>query len=498
VTATSSTVPQTSSDHPTFHWSEAEIRRFGYRVADLIADYLIGLGHGPVFRPVPRDVAERMVGAAPPQTGTSPDALLEEFLRDVAPYPFGNGHRGFYGWVNSPPTVIAVFGSALAAVMNPSVAGGNHAAVYLEHQVINWFKAMLGFPADSAGVLVSGTSQGALTALGVARHRACGRRGWNVRAAGMQGLPTPLVVYRTGEGHSCHQKALELLGIGSDNFRTVPTDAALRMDPHALDSMIAYDLQAGRVPVAVIASAGTVNTGVIDPLARVAEVCTRHDVWLHVDGAYGGPAILTEEYAPELAPIHHADSVALDPHKWLYVPVDAGVVLVRDAAAMRDAYSLVPPYLRTDGDPTGVQGPPWFSEFSVEQTRPFRALKVWLSLRHFGLDGYRSLLSHDIGTARYLAQQLRVAQDFEIWEPQTLSIVCFRYSPAHLRDDPRAIDELNRAVLTDVQLGGKAFVSSTLLRDRFWLRACIVNPMAAESDMDALVEIVRTAGQRRT
>jgi glutamate/tyrosine decarboxylase-like PLP-dependent enzyme len=204
-----------------------------------------------------------------------------------------------------------------------------------------------------------------------------------------------------------------------------------------------------------------------------------------------------EEYAPELSPIGRADSVALDPHKWLYVPVDAGVVLVRDAAAMRDAYSLVPPYLRSDGDPTGVQGPPWFSEFSVEQTRPFRALKVWLSLRHFGLNGYRSLLRHDIGTARYLAQQLRVAPDFEIWEPQTLSIVCFRYSPTHLRDDPRAIDELNRTVLTDVQLGGEAFVSSTLLRDRFWLRACIVNPLAAEPDMAALVEIVRTAGQRR-
>ncbi|HEX5575510.1 MAG TPA: pyridoxal-dependent decarboxylase [Gemmatimonadales bacterium] len=498
MTATSSTVPPTSSDQPTFHWSEAEIRRVGYRVADLIADYLLGLERGPVFCPVPRDLAERLVATPPPQTGTSPDALLEEFLRDVAPYPFGNGHRRFFGWVNSPPTAIAIFGSALAAAMNPSVAGGNHAAVYLEHQVINWFKALLGFPVESTGVLVSGTSQGALTALGVARHRACVRRGWNVRAAGMQGLPAHLVVYGTGEGHSCHQKALELLGIGSENLRTVPTDAALRMDPRALDSMIVGDLEAGRVPLAVIASAGTVNTGVIDPLASVADVCSRHDVWLHVDGAYGGPAILTEEYAPELAPIRHADSVALDPHKWLYVPVDAGVVLVRDAAVMRDAYSLVPPYLRTDGDPTGVQGPPWFSEYSVEQTRPFRALKVWLSLRHFGLDGYRSLLSHDIGTGRYLAQQLRLANDFEIWEPQTLSIICFRYSPAHLRDDPRAIDELNRAVLTDVQLGGEAFVSSTLLRDRFWLRACIVNPMAGESDMEALVGIVRTAGQRRT
>jgi glutamate/tyrosine decarboxylase-like PLP-dependent enzyme len=314
----------------------------------------------------------------------------------------------------------------------------------------------------------------------------------------MQRLPAPLVVYRSGEGHSCHQKAVELLGIGSENIRAVPTDAALRMDPQVLDTMVAGDLDAGRLPLAVIASAGTVNTGVIDPLDGVAEVCARHGVWLHVDGAYGGPAIMTEEYAPELAPILRADSVALDPHKWLYVPVDAGLVLVRDAAAMRDAYSLVPPYLRTDGDPAGVQGPPWFSEFSVEQTRPFRALKVWLSLRHFGLDGYRSLLSQDIGTARYLAQQLRVSQDFELWEPQTLSIVCFRYSPAHLRDDPRAIDELNRAVLTDVQLGGEAFVSSTLLRDRFWLRACIVNPLAAESVMDALIAIVRAAGQRRT
>jgi glutamate/tyrosine decarboxylase-like PLP-dependent enzyme len=313
----------------------------------------------------------------------------------------------------------------------------------------------------------------------------------------MQSLPKPLVVYRSSEGHSCHQKALELLGIGSDNIRTIPTDVALRIDTDQLESMIAGDIEAGRVPVAVIASAGTVNTGAIDPLDSVAEVCSRHGVWLHVDGAYGGPAIVTEEYASELAPIGKADSVALDPHKWLYVPIDAGVVLVRDAGAMRDTYSLVPPYLRTDGDPSGVQGPPWFSEFGVEQTRPFRALKIWLSLRHFGLHRYQSLLSQDIRTARHLAEQLRAAPDFELWEPQTLSMVCFRYAPVRLRNDPIAIDQLNRALLSDVQLGGQAFVSSTLLRDRFWLRACVVNPLAAPADMDALLGIVRTAGQRQ-
>ena len=481
---------------PPFAWSTEEARRIGYRVADLIADYLAELPARPVFDPVPAQLAAAFRAAPAPADGEPVDAVLDAFAADVAPHPFGNGHPRFYGWVNSPPAPIGVFASALAAVMNPSVAGGNHAAVHLEHQVTGWFKQLLCFPADAYGLLVSGGSAAALTALAVARHAACARRGWDVRARGLQSGELPrLVVYKGAEGHGCNQKAVELLGIGSDSLRTVPGDAALRMRADALDRILAEDAAAGRIPMAVVASAGTVNSGAIDPLDEIADVCARRGVWLHVDGAYGAPAILLDEFRPALQALARADSIAIDPHKWMYVPVDAGLVLVRDAQAMRDAFSLVPPYLRTDADECGVQGPPWLSEYGMEQTRPFRALKVWMAMRHFGVEGYRALIAHDVALARHLAGLVRGDPNFVLWEPQGLSIVCFRAAPAVLADAGDALDALNRAILQRVQLGGEAFLSSTVMDGRFWLRACIVNPRATRDDVERMFAAV--AGELR-
>jgi len=480
---------------PAFAWPADEVRRVGHRVVDTIAEYLTSLPDGPVFRPVPPASAERWQSDTLPAEGVSVDVLLDALARDVLPFPFGNGHPRFYGWVNSPPAPIGIFAEAIAAAMNPSVAGGNHAAVYVERQVVRWIATMVGYPPSAMGLLVSGTSTAALTALAVARHAACGRRGWDVRARGLQGLEQRLLLYKGAEGHACHQKAAEVLGLGSAAVRNVPSDDALRIDPGALDAMLEADLSAGHLPVAVVATAGTVNTGAIDPLAAIADVCERRGVWLHVDGAYGGPAVVLEECRDLIAPLARADSVAIDPHKWMYAPVDAGLVLVRGGEAMRDAFSLVPPYLRTDGDVHGVQGLPWFSEYGIEQTRPFRALKVWLTLRAFGRDGFRALFAHDVALARHLAARLRARPDFEVWEPQGLSIVCFRYLPPDADCAGGAVDDLNRAVLSEVQLGGTAFVSSTTLAGRFWLRACIVNPLAAEQDIDALVDAVAAAGR---
>jgi glutamate/tyrosine decarboxylase-like PLP-dependent enzyme len=302
-----------------------------------------------------------------------------------------------------------------------------------------------------------------------------------------------MLVYESAEAHSCHQKAVELLGLGSAQIRVVPSDGALCMLPDALDAMLAADVAAGALPIAVIASAGTVNTGAIDPLDAIADVCARHRVWLHVDGGYGAPAILTDEYRAQLTAIGRADSVGIDAHKWMYVPVDAGMVLIRDAKLMRDTFSLVPPYLRSDDDRHGVHGPPWLSEYGSEQTRPFRALKVWMALRYFGTSGYARLISHDIAMARRLADRVRATPELELWEPQGLSIVCFRAVPSSLEGDDSAIDALNQRVLASLQLGGKAFLSSTVLGGRTWLRACIVNPGTMPEDIDAVFEAVLDA-----
>jgi len=301
------------------------------------------------------------------------------------------------------------------------------------------------------------------------------------------------VFYKSGEAHGCHQKAIELLGIGHEHLRTVAHNAAQQMVPAALDAAIHEDLAEGRTPVAAIASAGTVNTGAIDPLDEIADICARHDLWFHVDGAYGAPAILSARYARALEPVARADSLALDPHKWLYVPVEAGLVLVRDAGAMRGAFSLVPPYLRTV---EGVGGLPWFSEYGVQQTRSFRALKVWMALRYHGLAGYRTSIEHDLTLAERLAASIRAAPDFELFEPQSLSIVCFRYVPPQVPRDRDAVDSLNRAVLERVQLDGRVFLSSTVVGGAFWLRACIVNPRACERDVQSVLDAVRDAASR--
>ena len=478
-------------------WTAEEIERVGSRAVQLIADHLANIQDRPVFQPVPGDLARAMLSEPLPEQGVSADAILDEFARTIAAYPFGNGHPRFYGWVNSPPVVLSVFADALAAAMNPSVAGGNHAAVYVERQVLEWMKELVGFPRESMGLLVSGGSVAAIIGLTVARNVALHKRGWDVRTNGVQNTPGRLIVYRSSETHGCNQKATELLGIGSANLRTIATDDQLRMDTSALERAIADDKAAGHIPVAVTASAGTVNTGAIDPLGEIADICQKHDVWLHVDAAYGAPAILSEKYGDALSDLTRADSVAVDPHKWLYVPVEAGLVLVRDAQAMRDAFSLIPPYLRTDGNVEGVQGPPWFSEFGIQQTRGFRALKVWMALKYHGRSGYRDLIEQDLGLAEHLLRRVREDDELEVWEPQSLSIVCFRYVPASMRADAQAIDRLNRAILTDIQLSGEAFLSSTVIHDRFWLRACIVNPLARSEDIDVLIRLVKERGRQR-
>ena len=472
-------------------WTPDEIRAFGYRVVDIIVRHLAELPSRPAFRAFPLDLQRQFLEGPLPEEGRPAADVLAEFEERIEPYPFGNGHPGFFGWVNSPPAVIGIFAEALAAAMNPSCAGGNHAAVYVERQVVNWFRGLYGFPAESMGLLISGGSMASLTALAVARHV---KATVDVRAAGLQGSQSRLVVYKTREGHGCIQKAIELLGLGSDNIRVVDHDSRMRMVPSSLEAAIAGDRANGRVPMAVVASAGTVNTGAIDPIGEVADVCQQHGVWLHVDGAYGAPAILSDRYRDDLMPLARCDSLALDPHKWLYVPIEAGLVLIRHADAMRSAFSLVPPYLRTDGSRTGVGGPPWFSEYGFQQTRAFRALKVWMALKHHGLSGYRTAIEHDLSMADRLADHVRRTPDLELFTPQSLSVVCFRYAPPGLRSNPTALNEINQAVVERLQLNERVFLSSTVIDDSFWLRACIVNYRTTDADVDALADVVMTHG----
>jgi aromatic-L-amino-acid/L-tryptophan decarboxylase len=476
-----------------WEWSPDEIKRFGYQVVDQIADYLTQLPDRPVWQPYPAELAEALRSAPMPQSGQEPSAILSEFATQIAPYPFGNGHPRFYAWVNSPPAIIGVFAEALAAAMNPSCAGGNHAAVYLEWQVARWFKELCGFPEAAMGLLVSGGSMATLTALAVARQTRAGGIDIRVRGLAESGGPR-LLVYRSDQAHSCVQKAVELLGIGSDNLRTISVDAEYRLDVEKLEATIQTDLAAGHLPMAVVASAGTTNTGSIDPLWEIAQVCQRYGIWLHVDGAYGAPALLSKRYNAALSPLSLADSLALDPHKWLSIPYESGLVLLRDAEALRATFSLIPEYLRIDTETEGgVHGPTWFSEYGFLQTRGFLALKVWMALKHYGLDGYTKAIEHDLALAEHLARRVEASPLLELAAPPSLSVVCFRSVPATLAGDDERLNALNQRVLERVQRSGRAFLSSTMLSGRLVLRACIVNYLSTRADIDTLLDVVLEA-----
>jgi len=471
-------------------------RRLGHDLVNLVSDYLAGIRERPVFRAMKPAERVTLLQETLGEVGASPEAIVERFRTAVLPHAMGNGHPRFFGWVNSSPAPMGVLADFLAAAMNPSCAGGDHAAIYVERATVRWLMELIGFPTErSMGLLVSGGSVANLIGLATARHWAATQDGWSVRNEGLQRGHSPFVLYMSEQGHSCIQKAAELLGLGSEAVHTVPVDELFRIDVPALRAAIAADRAAGRRPFCVAASAGTVGTGAIDPLTELADLCAIEHLWFHVDGAYGAAAAAVPSHRARYEGLDRADSVALDPHKWLSVPVECGCVFVRDDTLLRDAFSLVPPYLRTEPD-RGFGGLPWFSEYGVQQTRGFRALKLWMTLQHLGRDGVRDLVARHIALAERLSNLVDAAPDLERLTPPGLSIVCFRCAPGSLRGNDEGLNALNKRVMEEVQASGAAFLTQTMLRGRFALRACILHYATTEADVATMVAVVRETGAR--
>lgn len=459
-----------------------EFRALGYQAVDIIAAQLEANNASPVRRPVPDTLKNAIMDQELPQTGTPPADLIERFAHDVQPYPMGNSSPRFMGWVNSPPAPLGIIADMLAAALNPSVAGGDHAATYVEHAVLNWMKEIMGYPRSAGAVLVSGGSVANLVCLGAMRHTTLQRKD---RTHGFYDESAPFVIYTSTEGHSCIQKAVEILGFGSQNLHKIPVDADFRMDLAALRAQIDQDRQSGLRPACIAASAGTVNTGAIDPLGAIADLCAAEGMWFHIDGSYGGVGILAEQTNGMYQGIERADSIAIDQHKWMFIPVECGCALVKDAALMRDSFSLVPSYLRDD------RSLPWFSEFGIQQTRGFRALKLWMVLQQVGVTGYREIISGNIALARVLAKKIETRPDFELVAAGALSVVCFRYTPPGVMDP----DTLNRKLIPVIQNGGQAFLTSAELNGHPVLRACIVNYRTTEADLETMLQAVVDAGK---
>ena len=462
-------------------------RRTAHALVDGVADYLAALPSRPVWQPLPDALRERLLGLPLPEHGASLDDLVATALRDVLPHAMGNGHPSFFGWVNPPPSPAGVAASLAAAAMNPSVVAGDHADVHLERSVVRWLAELVGFPhAPGGGLLTSGGSAATIVCLAGARGRALSLVGHDVRRDGLAGAPR-LVAYVPTEAHSCVRRALELLGVGSGAVREVPL-AAGRLDTAVLRAAIAADRADGAVPALLVGSAGTVNTGAIDPLDELADVATAERLWFHVDGAYGAFGVLDPAIADRFRGMERADSLVLDPHKWLGVPVDAGCALVRRGDDLRDAFSLIPPYLRQDtGSPVGT-----FAEYGPEQTRPFRALKTWATIAARGRAGLAAQVARSIRFARELATLVEREPELELAAPPETSIVAFRARPAGC--PPSRLEDINRALPEAVQARGHAFVTGTVLDGRETLRACILHPETDSTHLAILVsEVVATA-----
>src|SRR6267142_32320 len=431
-----------------------EFRALAHRMVDDTLAHLATLRERPAWRPMP-DAVRASFGGPVPLEGEGAGAAYREFVERVLPYPSGNLHPRFWGWVQGTGTPLAALAEMLAAALNPHLAGFNQAPALVEHQVLGWLAELMWMPGAS-GVLVGGGSMANLLGLAVGRHA---RAGFDVREEGLQGGRPRLMLYGSVETHGWAKKAAEVLGLGNESFRRIPVDADYRIDTAALRTAVKDDRNAGRRPFCVIGTAGTVNTGAIDDLSSLASFCRSEDLWFHVDGAFGALARLPESLRPLVSGLEQADSLAFDLHKWMYLPFEAACVLVRDKAAHRDAFSVRASYL-------------------AETTH--------------GVNAFARLIEQNVEQARHLAALVETHPDLELLAPVPLNVVCFRYAPSGLPEQRR--NAVNEEILLRIQEEGVAVPSGTVLAGRYAIRVANVNHRSRREDFDLLVSAVARIG----
>lgn len=490
---------QNSRDVP-LEMSPELFRTVGHELVDQVATLLATIRDRPVAPGETPTEVRAIFGEGPlPDEGVDPARLLADTTAHLLAHSTFNGHPRFFGYISGSPAPIGVLADLLGAAINPNVGAWalSPLATEIERQAVRWVAELIGYPANAGGLFVSGGNMANLVCCATARS-----------AAGRTGLP--MAIYASSETHTWVQKASDFLGFGAGAVHYVAADAKGRMDPDALAAELSRRAE-GEPPALIVGTAGTVSTGAIDPLRAMAEIARAHDAWLHVDGAYGAPAACTAGAPADLEVLALADSVAVDPHKWLYAPLEVGCALVRDRETLHAAFCHRPPYYHFDGS---ADDPPTnFYEWGPQNSRGFRALKVWLALRQAGRSGYQRMISDDIELARRLYAAAEQSPEIEAGTI-SLSIVTFRYVPADLRVDagsgtpwagsggpPAAppggeyLDALNAALLSDLQAAGAVYLSNAVIGGRFFLRACIVNFRTRLGDVLAIPGLVTRAGR---
>jgi len=465
-----------------------EVRRLGRLAADAVASHREGLLGRPVFGKVGGGAS--LFDEPLPEEGRPAEELIAFVREHVLPFPMGNSHPRFFGFINATADPLGTVADYMASAMNPNCWGGDHAAVHIENRVMRWLADALGLPPTADGLLVSGGSMANFTALAAARRF---MTPGNVREDGVGGEGQKrLVVYASDQVHSCVDRAVDLLGIGTRYLRKLPSDGQFRMRLRALHDAVDADRRAGLLPAIVVGTAGTVNTGAIDPLDELAAFCEKESLWFHVDGAYGAMATFSPTLKPLFKGLERAQSVAADPHKWLYVPYEAGAVLVRDAGRLPDAFRKYPEYFAPDPE-SSFAGPAWFVERGVELSRGFKALKVWMGLKRHGRRGYAAAIERDVALAELLSDELDLRPGFERLAETVLSIVNFRYRPPGVPEPE--LDKLNRTIVNRLVGSGSFFLAPTVIKGRTSIRACIVNFRTKPDDLEFLLDEIARIGR---
>jgi len=461
------------------------MRVLGHRMIDDMMIYLESIRERPVWQPIPEGVKQNF-STPLPLDPKKPEDIYEEFLDYILPHPMGNIHPRFWGWVIGTGTPLGTLAELLAAGMNPNLGGGDHVANYVEAQVLEWCKEMLGYPLEASGLLVSGGSMANLVGLTVARNT---MSGFDIRREGLQAAQKPMTFYGSVETHSSNQKAVELLGLGSAALRRIPVNADFQIVLPALEEAVSKDREAGFHPICVIGNAGTVNTGAIDDLNALADFSERERLWFHIDGAFGALAALSPDLRSLVSGLERADSLAFDLHKWMYMPYEIGCALVRSEANHRSAFSLTPDYLaHVERGLAG--GSLWFSEYGVQLSRGFRALKAWMSIKEHGIKKYGRLIKQNVDQARYLADLVDNAPQLESMAPVSLNIVCFRFKGGSSDSDD--LHSINQEILIRLHEQGIAVPSYTTLSGDYALRVAITNHRSRREDFELLVrEVIR-------
>ena len=482
-TARASDASELSLDPLNWH----QFRELAHTALDDALDFVQTVRERPVWKPLPEHV-QNSLAAPVPVIGQSLDEVYAEFSENIFPYATGNIHPRFFGWVHGSGLASNIVAEILAAAMNANCGGRDHAAIYVERAVLGWCKEWFQFPAESSGLLVSGTSMANLIALTVARN-ACLE---NVRKTGLRRQDRELVAYASSEVHESVGKAFELLGLGASALRKIGVDDDFRIDVAELQRQIAQDRTVGLYPFCVVGCAGTVNNGAIDDLDLLASICHEEDLWFHVDGAFAALCILNEELRDRLTGIERSDSIAFDFHKWAHVQYDCGCVLVRRGDLHRAAFSMRPPSV--ENMYRGLAGgADWPCEFGVELSRGFRALKVWFAIKEHGTHKLGQLIKQNCDQAQYLRSLVLNQPRLELMAPAPLNIVCFRFRKEGAA--PEALDHLNEAIVTDLQLSGIAAPSTTRIHGCLAIRVNITNHRTRYADLDLLVESILAIGE---